>query len=83
MDQETKPADETDEARTPLYWLRQRCGEIDTVRLNADEAAMIAQRPGGHGDHMKPSGFVWREPDNAARGGYAFFTLTPVFAEPR
>lgn len=77
------PSEPPAETPTPLYWVRQRGGELETVRLNADEAEMIAQRPGAKGSHLRPAGLVWREPDPTVRGGYVFYTLTPVFKEPR
>lgn len=74
------PTEPHAEPRTPLYWLRQRRGDVETIRLNEAEAEAIAQRAGGHGDFMKPSGFVWREKDDDECGGYAYFTITPVYA---
>lgn len=66
--------------RAPLYWLRQRAGEISTVRLSAAEAAMVARRPGAVGDHMRPAGLVWRERDEDMHGGWAYFTITPIYS---
>lgn len=66
----------------PSHWLRQRAGDPDVVRLNADEAEMIARRAGAVGDHLKPAGLVWREPDRDARDGYAYYTITPVWESP-
>lgn len=72
-----------EEERTPLYWLRQRAGDVDTIKLNADEAAMIAQRPDAVGNYFSQAGLVWRERDPDVRGGFAYFTVTPVFEESR
>lgn len=67
----------------PSHWLRQRAGDTETVRLNGAEAEMIAQRPGAHGDHLNAAGVVWREPDDDCVGGYAYYTLTPVYEKPK
>ena len=69
--------------RTPDYWLRHRAGADtgDDVRVNADEAAMIAQRPDAVGD-LHERGLVWQEPDGESYLGFTFVTLTPVW-EPR
>jgi hypothetical protein len=65
----------------PTHWLRQRAGDPGTIKLSATEAAMIAQRPGAKGDYMSTAGLVWRERDPDARGGWAYYTITPVFGE--
>ncbi|WP_143765230.1 hypothetical protein [Catenulispora acidiphila] len=64
----------------PDYWLRRRAGdgEADAIRVNADEAAMIAQRPGAVGD-LSGRGLVWQEPDSSSYLGTTFVTLTPVW----
>ncbi|GAA2034528.1 hypothetical protein GCM10009839_38810 [Catenulispora yoronensis] len=63
----------------PAYWVRQRAGDTDTVRLSAAEAAMVAQRPGAVGDYLSPAGLVWRERNADVRGGWDHFTITPVW----
>ena len=65
--------------RTPAYWLRQRNGAPGGQHLNADEAAMVAERANGTGDHLSPRGFVWSEPDPSGPGGFSYYTLTPVY----
>ena len=77
------PTEPPAKPRTPLYWLRQRNGDHGTVQLNAAEAAMIAQRPDAVGNYLSPAGVVWRERDPDERSGWAHFTITPVFEEPR
>ncbi|WP_194893893.1 hypothetical protein [Catenulispora pinisilvae] len=67
--------------RTPAYRLRQRNGHPGGQQVNADEAAMIAQRAGGVGDHRSPQGLVWSEPDPGGPGGFSYYTLTPVYKE--
>lgn len=66
----------------PLYWLRQRNGSIETTQLNADEAKMIANRSGAQGNYLSKAGIVWRETDHSVPGGYAYFTLTPIYPKP-
>lgn len=69
--------------RTPDHWLLRRAGAdaADDVRVNADEAAMIAQRPDAVGD-LYERGLVWREPDDESYLGVTFVTLTPAW-EPQ
>ena len=67
---------------TPLYWLRQRNGAPGGPHLTADEAAMVAKRPGAIGDYLSPDGMSWAEPDPAGSGGFSYFTLTPIYSEP-
>lgn len=67
--------------RTPTHWLRQRAGDPGVIELNATEAAMIAQRPDAVGNYLSEAGLVWRERDPNVRGGWAHYTITPVFKD--
>ncbi|MBS2535369.1 hypothetical protein KGQ20_21625 [Catenulispora sp. NF23] len=67
--------------RTPAYWLRQRNGQPGGQQVNAYEAAMIAQRVGGVGDHLSQQGLVWSDRDPGGPGGFSYYTLTPVYKE--
>lgn len=69
--------------RTPAYWLRQRAGDPGTIPLTPTEAEMIAQRPDAVGNYLSEAGLVWRERDPDVRGGWAHYTITPVFEEKR
>lgn len=77
------PEEPVAKLREPLYWLRQRNGNTGTAQLTAAEAAQIAQRPGAVGNYLSTAGLTWRELDPDVPGGFAYFTLTPVYQEPR
>jgi len=73
---------ESEQHPAPLYWLRQRNGAPGGQHLTADEAAMVAKRPGTVGDYRLPVGMTWAEPGPAGSGGFSYFTLTPIYSEP-